>query len=174
MRGESTKGEREHRETPKPPAELEALDYFVGSWNCSGHLETGPDGPARDTRGAMICRWELGKFHLGVAEDDELTLAQPRRRQSRAFWSYDASAKLYTCAAFYFGGGRFIGSSPGWRGDQLRFTGELTVGSERIATQHSFTSRNDSELVIRVDVAGPDGELTRRLEQTCLREREES
>src|SRR6266516_3737432 len=117
MRGERIK--EEHRESVKPPPELEALDYFVGSWSCANHLEAGPDGPERDTKGKMICRWELGKFHLGVAEDDELRLAQPRRRQSRAFWSY-----------------------------------------------------NDSELAIRVDVAGPDGELVRRLEQTCRRDRE--
>ena len=170
MRGESTKVE--HRESVKPPAELEALDYFVGSWSCTGHVEAGPDGPARDTRGTMICRWELGKFHLGVADDDELTLAQPRRRQARAFWSYDASAKLYTCAAFYFGGGRFTGTSGGWRRDQLTFAGELTIGGERVAMQQMFTSRNDSELIIRVDVSGPDAELTKRLEQTCLRDRE--
>ena len=170
MRGESTRPE--HRETVKPPAELEALDYFVGSWSYTAQLEAGADGPARDTKGTLICRWELGKFHLGVAEDDELTLAQPRRRQLRAFWSYDASAKLYTCAAFYFGGGRFIGSSAGWRRDQLRFSGELTVGAVRVAMQQLFTSRNDSELLVRVDVAGPDGNQVKRLEQTCRRERE--
>jgi len=171
MRGESSKGE--HRESVKPPVELEALDYFVGSWSCATRVEAGPDGPARDTKGAMACRWELGKFHLGVAEDDELTKAQPRRRQARAFWSYDAHAKLYTCAAFYFGGGRFIGSSAGWRRDQLTFEGDLTVGSDRFAMQQWFMSRNDTELVVRVDVAGPDGVMTRRLEQTCLRERED-
>jgi len=170
MRGERSKGE--HRESVKPPPELEALDYFVGSWSYTGHLEAGPDGPARDTKGMMICRWELGKFHLGVAEDDELTLAQPRRRQSRAFWSYDASAKLYTCAAFYFGGGRFIGSSTGWRRDQLKFSGELIIATERFAMEQLLNARNDTELLIRVDVAGPDGELARRLEQTCVRERE--
>lgn len=170
MRGERTK--EEHRESVKPPPELEALDYFVGSWSCASHLEAGPDGPERDTKGTMICRWELGKFHLGVAEDDELTLAQPRRRQLRAFWSYDANAKLYTCATFYFGGGRFIGSSAGWRGDQLRFSGELTAGADRIAMQQLFTSHNDSELLVRVDVAGPDGKQVKRLEQTCRRERE--
>jgi len=170
MRGERTKGE--HRESAKPPPELEALDYFVGSWSYTGHIEAGPDGPERDTTGTMICRWELGKFHLGVAEDDELTRAQPRRRQSRSFWSYDASAKLYTCAAFYFGGGRFIGSSAGWRRDLLRFSGALTVGGDRFEMQQLFTSRNDSELSIRVDVAGPDGHLTKRLEQTCVRDRE--
>jgi hypothetical protein len=170
MRGESTKAE--HRESVKPPAELEALDYFVGSWSYTGHLEAGPDGPARDMKGALICRWELGKFHLGLAEDDELTRTQPRRRQCRAYWSYDVGAKLYTCAAFYFGGGRFIGTSAGWRRDLLTFSGDFTVGSERVAMQQSFTSHNDAELIIRVDVVGPDGQLTRRLEQTCHRERE--
>jgi hypothetical protein len=156
----------------KPPAELEALDYFVGSWTYASHLEAGADGPARDTKGTMICRWELGKFHLGVAEDDELTLAQPRRRQSRAYWSYDTGTKLYTCAAFFFGGGRFIGSSAGWRRDQLTFSGELTTGAERVTMEQSFTSRNDAELIICVDVVGADGAPARRLEQTCHRDRD--
>jgi hypothetical protein len=171
MRGESTRPE--HRETVKPPAELEALDYFVGSWSYTAQLEAGADGPARDTKGTLICRWELGKFHLGVAEDDELTLAQPRRRQSRAYWSYDPAAKLYTCAAFYFGGGRFIGSSAGWRRDQLTFSGDLIAGGERVAIEQSFTSRNDDELSIRVDMVLATGGTAKRLEQTCHRERDE-
>ena len=79
----------------------------------------------------MIFRWELGKHFLGVAEDDELSLEQPRRRQLRAYWGYDAGAKLYTCAAFFFGGGRYIGTSPGWRGDVLTFAGEMFAGGER-------------------------------------------
>src|SRR5204863_4723106 len=48
VRGETMRGERikeEHRESVKPPPELEALDYFVGSWSCANHLEAGPDGP---------------------------------------------------------------------------------------------------------------------------------
>jgi hypothetical protein len=158
----------------KPPAELEALDYFVGAWSYAAQLEAGADGPARETKGTMICRWELGKFHLGVAEDDELTLAQPRRRQARAYWSYDPSAKLYTCAAFYFGGARFIGSSAGWRRDQLTFSGELIAAGERVAMEQAFTSRNDDELGIRVDVVLASGGIAKRLEQTCRRERETS
>lgn len=172
MRGESTRSE--HREAVKPPAELEALDYFVGAWSYAAQLEAGADGPARETKGTMICRWELGKFHLGVAEDDELTLAQPRRRQARAYWSYDPSAKLYTCAAFYFGGARFIGSSAGWRRDQLTFSGELIAAGERVAMEQAFTSRNDDELGIRVDVVLASGGIAKRLEQTCRRERETS
>ena len=172
MRGESTRSE--HREAVKPAAELEALDYFVGNWSYVAQVEAGADGPARETKGTMICRWELGKFHLGVAEDDELTLAQPRRRQARAYWSYDPSAKLYTCAAFYFGGARFIGSSAGWRRDQLTFSGELIASGERVAMEQAFTSRNDDELGIRVDVVLASGGIAKRLEQICHRERETS
>ena len=55
----------------KPPPELEALDYFVGIWACTGRLEATATTPARKTHGRLICRWELGKYFLGVAEDDE-------------------------------------------------------------------------------------------------------
>jgi hypothetical protein len=154
----------------KPPAELEALDYFVGIWACNGQLEATADGPARKTRGTMICRWELGKYYLGVAEDDELSLQLPKRRQSRAYWGYDPGAKLYTCAVFYFGGGRYIASSHGWRGDHLTFTGEMFVGGERLEMRQSFLHRSDEELIMRVDVVGPEGGRTRRLEETCVRQ----
>jgi hypothetical protein len=154
----------------KPPAELEALDYFVGIWTCNGKLEATADGPARITRGTMICRWELGKHYLGVAEDDELSLEQPKRRQIRAYWGYDAGAKQYTCAAFFFGGGRFIGTSPGWRGDVLTFAGDMITGGERVAVRKSFHHKSDDEMVIRIDIVGPDGERTRRLEETCRRQ----
>jgi hypothetical protein len=154
----------------KPPPELEALDYFVGIWSCEGNLEATADAPARKTHGSMIFRWELGKHFLGVAEDDDLSLEQPHRRQLRAYWGYDAGAKLYTCAAFFFGGGRYIGTSPGWRGDVLTFSGEMFAGVERLEMRKSFHHKSDSDLTIRVDVIGADGDRSRRLEETCTRQ----
>ena len=45
----------EIREGPKPPPELEALDYFVGIWSCVGRLEAhGVPVTVRDTRGREI------------------------------------------------------------------------------------------------------------------------
>ena len=174
MSGGPTKSppETPPRTPMKPPAELEALDYFVGIWSCEGKLEATADAPARKTRGTMICRWELGKYYLGVAEDDELSLQLPKRRQSRAYWGYDPGARLYTCAFFYFGGGRFIGTSPGWRGDYLTFTGEMIVGGERLQTRQRYHHKGDEELIMRVDVIQPDGDLTLRLEETCQRQGE--
>ena len=173
MSGGPAKPPEAPAKTPmKPPAELEALDYFVGIWSCEGKLEATADAPARKTRGTMICRWELGKYYLGVAEDDELSLQLPKRRQSRAYWGYDPGARLYTCAFFYFGGGRFIGTSPGWRGDVLTFSGNMIAGGESFAMRQAFKQKNDDELIIRVDVVGPDGAPAKRLEEHCRREGE--
>src|SRR5262245_61174529 len=160
----------EPKDDVKPPPQLEALDYFVGVWVCNGQLEASPEGPARKIKGTMICRWELGKFYLGVAEDDEQLLEHPRRRQSRAYWGYDTGAKQFTCAVFFFGGGRIIGTSPGWKGNTLTFSGDMMVGNETVPMRHSLIRRSDQELTIRVDIVGPDGQLTRRLEETCIRE----
>jgi len=160
------------RPHPKPPPQLEALDYFVGIWSCTGKMEATQEGPARQTKGTMICRWELGKYYLGVAEDDDLSRELPKRRQSRAYWGYDAGARLYTCAVFYFGGGRFIGTSPGWRGDYLTFTGDMILGGEQLQTRQRFHHKSDDELIMRVDIIGPDSDLTPRLEETCLRQGE--
>ena len=121
------------KDDAKPPHEIEALDYFVGIWTCKGRVEATPTTPAHDTKGTMICRWELGKFYLGLAEDDEQSLKFPRRRQMRGYWGYDPGAKLYTSAVFFFGGGRFIGTSSGWRGDVLTFSGTMIAGGESFA-----------------------------------------
>jgi hypothetical protein len=162
----------ESKEGAKPPPELEALDYFVGIWSCAGRLEAHGDEPAREVKGSMICRWELGKYYLGVAEDDEQSLTHPRRRQGRAYWGYDPGTKQYTSAVFFFGGARYIATSPGWRSDVLTFSGEMISAGERIAMHQSFTQKSDSELIIRADVAGPDGKLVRRLLENCRREGE--
>ena len=154
---------------PKPPPELEALDYFVGIWSCTGRLEATADAPARKTPGWMIFRWELGKHFLGVAEDDDLSLEQPRRRQLRAYWGYDAGAKLYTCASFFFGGGRYIGTSPGWRGDVLTFSGEMFAGGERLRCGRPSTTRA-TQTSPSASMSGPDGDRARRLEETCTRQ----
>jgi uncharacterized protein DUF1579 len=162
----------EPKDDAKPPPELAALDYFVGTWSCDGLLEATADGPARKIKGSMICRWELGKFYLSIAEDGEQTLAFPRRRQSRAYWGYDSVAKVYTCAVFFYGGGRIIGTSPGWHGDTLTFAGAMVTGGAQVPMRHSLIRRSDEDLVVRVEVVEPDGSLTKRLEETCHREGE--
>ncbi len=160
------------KDDAKPPHEIEALDYFVGIWTCKGRIDATPDTPAHDTKGTMICRWELGKYFLGLAEDDEQSLKFPRRRQMRGYWGYDPGPKLYTSAVFFFGGGRFIGTSSGWRGDVLTFSGTMSAGGESFAMRRSFKQKNDEELIIRVDVVGPDGTPAKRLEEHCRREGE--
>jgi hypothetical protein len=162
----------EPRDDAKPAPELQALDYFVGSWSCKGRLEPSAQGPGRVIRGALFCRWELGRFFLGVAEDDEQSLAHPQRRQARAFWGYDPAAKLYTCGAFFFGGARMIGTSAGWRGKKLTFTCDLHDGPTPVTVHQSMTRESDDDMIIRVEVVGADGEVSTRMEETCHRQGE--
>jgi hypothetical protein len=171
MKGDA-KGDSKAKEDSKPPPQLEALDYFVGIWSFRGRVEAAGDAPARDVKGSMICRWELGKYFLGVAKDDELSLQFPVRRQSRAYWGYDTGARLYTCTMFYFGGARFIGTSRGWNRDTLAFAGDMIAGGQSTGCRLALTQKNDSELNIRVDVIAADGDTSRQLELHCHREGE--
>jgi len=154
----------------KPAPELQALDYFVGLWSCKGRLEANTEGAGRPIKGTLLCRWELGKFFLGVAEDDEQSLEHPQRRQARAFWGYDAAAKLYTCAAFFFGGGRMIGTSAGWRGNNLTFACDLFDGNATTSVRHTITRQGDEDMIIRIEALGADGSPTLRMEETCHRQ----
>jgi hypothetical protein len=172
MKADKGDAKGESKDDTKPPPQLEALDYFVGIWSFKGRMEASADSPARDLKGTMICRWELGKFFLGVAKDDELSLQFPRRRQSRAYWGYDTGARLYTCSMFYFGGARFVATSRGWNRDTLAFSGEMITAGQSTGARLALTQKSDSELIIRVDLVGPEGDLSRHMELRCHREGE--
>jgi hypothetical protein len=160
------------KDDAKPPHEIEALDYFVGIWTCKGRIEATPDTPAHDTKGTMICRWELGKFFLGLSEDDEQSLKFPRRRQMRGYWGYDPGPKLYTSGVFFYAAGASSGRRRAGEGTLLSFSGTMSAGGESFGMRQSFKQKNDAELIIRVDVVGPDGAPAKRLEEHCRREGE--
>ena len=162
----------EPKDDAKPAPELQALDYFVGSWSCKGRIEPSADAPGRVIKGTLFCRWELGKFFLGVTEDDEQSLEHPQRRQARAFWGYDAAAKLYTCGAFFFGGARLTGTSSGWRGKKLTFACDLFDGATTTGVRQSMTRESDDDMIIRIEVIGGDGEVRTRMEEACHRQDE--
>ena len=56
------------------------------------------------------------------------------------------------------------------RGDVLTFTGELFAGGERVGMRKAFHHKSDTELFIRVDAVGPDGDRTRLQEELCTRQ----
>ena len=93
-------------------------------------------------------------------------------RRGAYTYTIRSGTKQYTSAVFYFGGARFIATSPGWRSDVMTFSGEMISAGERLAMHLSFTQKSDAELIIRADVAGPDGRLVRRLLENCRREGE--
>src|SRR4051794_40800351 len=102
---------------PKPPEELKAEKWFVGSWTCKGHQNAGAMGPAMDTNNRIDFRMELMGFWLqykGTAQ------AGPMKGKEifDGFAGWDGSQHQ---RFDYLPGGMAHMTTKGWDGDNLVF-----------------------------------------------------
>ena len=58
-------------------------------------------------------------------------------------------------------------SAPGWEGDKLIWTGELSGAQGRIAFHHTFTKKGDKEWAHLLELRLPDGKWIPAEELTC-------
>jgi hypothetical protein len=82
---------------PKPPAETEALSYFMGPWTSEGELKPGPMGPGGPTKGREICRWMPGRFFVGCMMESQSPVGL---MQVQAIMGFDAEKKVYRWWSF--------------------------------------------------------------------------
>ena len=154
---------------PTPPGELRALDYFRGSWICTGVVEPRGDKPAHLTNGKATYKWDLGNFFEVFTNQDVRSKDDPTPRSDRGFLGYDSGTKEFTITVLYVGGGRLVAASPPWANDGLKFMGESTRGGERMQIEQSITRKSDSEYFSVLEAVGSDGKRTRLFHEKCLR-----
>lgn len=82
---------------PKPPAEVEALSYFLGPWTSEGELKPGPMGPGGPTKGREICRWMPGRFFVGCMMEAQSPVGL---MQVQGIMGWDAEKKVYRWWSF--------------------------------------------------------------------------
>jgi hypothetical protein len=151
-----------------PPAELKALDYFAGSWTCISKVEAGPMGPAHQVTTHAEAKWELGNYWLHFHGDEEKSKENPVAKQADVYLGYDAASKKYPALGVFFGGGWMAnGSSTGWEGDKIVWTGDVMMMGKKSTSKHTFTKKSDTEYSTLVEHAGADGKMMKAAEETC-------
>jgi Protein of unknown function (DUF1579) len=84
-------------EAPKPPAEVEALGYFLGPWTSEGEIKPGPMGPGGPMQGRDICRFMPGRFFVGCMMESKSPMGL---MQVQGIMGYDAEKKVYRWWSF--------------------------------------------------------------------------
>lgn len=90
---------------PPRPAELDRLNAFVGTWECTSEAKMVGSGETMPGRGTSTVTWEADKWLL-VERSDNTVGAENTKYASLCVWSWDAGARKYRVDFFdNFGGG---------------------------------------------------------------------
>ena len=128
---------------PAAPRELEQLKPFLGAANCKGQVEESPFGPAHDTVGTMGGHKDPSGFWVLIHYAEKKTKENPAASSADERWGYDPGAKKYVALLSDSMGGYGMATSPGWDGDALVWTGEVTMNGQKLPFRQTFTKEKD-------------------------------
>jgi len=150
----------------KPAAELDTLKFFLGRWRCEGKQFASPLGPEHPVKGSAEAKLESDNFWQTFLYEEKKTKDHPGLKV-RGLWGFDQGAKRFVRAAAGNHGEWDTASAPGWEGDKLVWTGELSGPMGRVPFHHTFTKKSDKEWTHALEVRGPDGKWSPTEELTC-------
>jgi hypothetical protein len=156
---------------PPLPVELKRLDYFRGTWICTGVVEPTGTAPAHLTKGKATFKWDNamgGSFQL-VTNQDDRTKEDPVPRVARGYLGYEEQTKEYTLALFYVGGGRLIAAASSFTDEGLKFVGDSTQHGGHMRVEEIITRKTDTEYLSEVDGVGADGKTTKLFHEKCVK-----
>lgn len=154
---------------PPPPAELKALDYFRGTWICTGVTEPKGAAPAHLTDGKTTYKWDLANFFQTFTRQDKRTKEDPTPRLERGYLGYDPETKEFNLDLFAVGGARLVANAPGPMAGTLSFAGEFMAEGKRVKATYVITRKSDTEYGTVMESAGSAGQTTKLFHEKCVR-----
>jgi hypothetical protein len=130
---------------PKPAAELDTFKFFLGRWKCDGKAFASPMSPTEHAvKGTAESKLEVDNFWQSFNYEEKKTKEHPGLKL-KGLWGFDQGSKRFVRAAIGNHGEWDTASAPGWEGDKLIWTGEMSGAQGRIAFHHTFTKKGDKE-----------------------------
>lgn len=129
----------------RPPAPLEQLKLFLGTWKCAGkQLATPMFGPEHTFSAAVSARPEADGFW------QQFTYEEKRSNEHRGLkmvglWGYDVGGKRFIRAAASNESEWDSATSVGWSGGKMVWTGDLSGPRGRMPFRQIFTKKGDKE-----------------------------
>jgi hypothetical protein len=149
----------------KPAPELDTLKSFLGKWKCTGKQFASPNGPEHAISATAEITLVTDNFWQSFKYEEKKT-KEHHGLKVLGVWGFDQGSKRFVRAA---GGtdGWDTASAPGWEGDKLVWTGEISGPTGRMPFHHTFTKQGDKAWSHALEVRGPDGKWTPFEELTC-------
>jgi hypothetical protein len=155
--------------TPPAPAELAALDFFVGTWNCTGKAFASPMGPEHETAASVHATKSVGDRWIQINYDENKTATNPTPYHVGVYMGYDAGAKKFVQGCVDNMGGYCTQSSGGWNGDVITFEGTANGSGQAMGVRDTFIRKGTKELVHAGEIQGADKQWAQTDKETCKR-----
>lgn len=159
--------EEKKMEMPKPPAELSQVQYFDGTWGCSGTGFASPFGPEHKTAATVHGATTVGGMWVHLTYDEKKTAANPMPVHAAMYMGYDAAQKIFVLGCFDSFGGYCTQTSKGWNGDTMAFEGTGNVGGQKPGVRDTFVKKGADEVVHTGEMQGEGGKWMKLDEETC-------
>jgi hypothetical protein len=142
---------------PKPAVELDTFKFFTGKWKCDGKAFASPMSPTEHAvKGSAEGKLVVDNFWQSFTYEEKKTKEHPGLKVN-GYWGYDQGAKRFVRGAVGNHGEWDTASAPGWEGDKLVWTGELSGPMGRVPFHHTFTKKSDKEWTHLLELRLPDG-----------------
>ena len=150
-----------------PPAELEQLSLFVGTWKCSGQMLGDGSHPAHPTSGAGRGARAVGDSWVRFAYD-EAGGSGATPYSVAGFFGYDAGRKQFVQTIVDNYGGYLPSFSEGWRGDTLTFEGKIDApGQNPTVVRDTFVRKGPHAFLHFTQIRTSDGTWIKPGEEDC-------
>ena len=149
----------------QPPAELERLKYFEGSWRCQQ--------PADSSKPTGAFTWNVTRslndfWYLGNAE----SVSNEQPINTREFIGYDtASEKLVRSVVV--GNGNFYNlTADDWSDDKLVWSGKITMKGVARALRQEIVRDSQNEFTVIYFIADENDNWQPIVDEACIREQQ--
>ena len=150
-----------------PPAELAQLDYFVGTWNCTGKTSANPMGPEHATTATVRAGMTVGGRWLNITYDEKKSAANKMPYHVGVYMGYDATKKQFVEDCVDVFGGYCTQSSSGWNGDTMTFEGTANGMGDPGGVRDIFTKKSADHLTHMGQMQGPDKKWVETDQESC-------
>lgn len=151
---------------PKPSSEMDQLKFFVGKWKCEGKAMASPMGPEHPIKGSAEAKMEGDGFWQAFTYEEKNT-KEHMGFKTHGMWGWDAGMKKFVRAAAGNRGNWDSATAPGFEGDKITWTGDLSGPMGTMPFHHTFTKKSDKEWAHTFEIKTPDGKWAPLSEVTC-------
>jgi hypothetical protein len=149
------------------PAELAQLDFFAGTWQCSGKAFASPMGPEHATAATVHAARAVGGRWIHLSYDENKTAASPMPYHAGVYLGYDGAQKKFVQYCVDVTGGHCTQSSAGWSGDSFVFEGTSSGDGGESGARDTFTKKGSNQVTHMGEMQGPDQKWMKLDEETC-------